>query len=138
VKKWVIILSLIILATVTYNIFSAESELYARTVFIHRIFNHPTGFIVHYQKQNMRLHEIYIPYSWFQVPREGGVTAWRAEVIYGNRPEFPFMQIFWDRNGFSHVRLFLHENRTHPSWGTLRNPSRFNDSFDIEEPYFRF
>jgi hypothetical protein len=115
-----------------------ESELYAKSVPIQRIYHHPQGFIILYQKQNREPHRIFVPYIWFQVPREHEGARWRAEVVYGSRQEAPFMHIFWDRNGFSHVRLFLQESRTHQSWGMLLNPNRFDDSFDIEEPDFQF
>jgi len=137
VKKWVIILSLIIVATITYNTFSIESEFYVRSVPILRVYHHNQGFVVIYQTENIGAHRIYVPYRWFQVPQETGVS-WRAEVVYGNSIEFPYMNIFWNRNGFSHMRLFLVNNKAHHSWGNLHNPTQFNDNFDIEVPDLRF
>jgi len=137
VKKWVIVLSLVILVAITYKTFSNESEYYAKTVPVFRVYHHNRGFVVLYQKQNTDIHRIFVPYSWFQVQRDSN-TPLRAELFYGHGIEYPYMQIFWDRNGFSHIRLFLMDTRTHRSWGNLHNPNNFNDRFDIEAPDFQF
>jgi hypothetical protein len=139
VKKWAIILSIIILATVTYGSFGAESEYYVRSVPIYKVYHHNDGFIILYEMQNSRVHRIFVPYKWFQVPpTKDAESVWRAEVFYGNTIEFPYMNIYWDRNGFSHVRLFLRQNKQHPSWGFLQNPNQFDGNFDIDKPDFKF
>ena len=136
-KKWAIILSIIILTTITYSISSIESDYYVKSVPIFRIYHHSKGFVVLYEKQNMDVHRIYLPYAWFQVPDKTS-PEWKAEVIYGNGFEYPYMNIYWNRSGFSHVRLFLHDNKSHSSWGSLRNQNQFDNSFDIEQPVFEF
>jgi len=137
VKKWIIILALIILATITYNTFSAESEFYVKSVPVYKIYHHNKGFVVLYEKQNSDVHRIFVPYTWFHVPQDAG-HMWKAEVFYGSNIEYPYMNIYWDKNGFSHVRLFLREKKTDPSWGIIQNPNRFDNNFDIESPDFVF
>ncbi len=136
-KKWAVILSLIILATITYSTFSAESDYYVKSVTIYKVYHHNKGFVVLYEKQNMDIHRTFIPYKWFQVPQDSSVK-WKAEVVYGSNVEYPYMNIYWDKNGFSHVRLYLKEKKTDPSWGMLQNPNQFDNSFDIEQPDLQF
>jgi len=137
VKKWIIILSLIILATITYNTFSIESDYYVKSVPVYKIYHHQKGFVVLYEKQNSDLHRIFLPYAWFQVPQESG-APWKAEVFYGSNIEYPYMNIYWDKSGFSHVRLFLRAKKTDPSWGFLKLPNMFDNEFDIEKPDLQF
>ncbi len=136
-KKWVVLLSLVILATITYTAWSEESEFYVKTVNIYKIYHHNKGFRIVYEKQDMQLTDVFIPYSWFRVP-DKPAEEWKAEVIYGDMPEYPYMNIYWKGGQFSHIRLFLKAKKTHPSWGTLRDPDSFNNSFDIESPDFDF
>ena len=136
-KKWVILLSLIILATVTYSAWSEESEYYVKTVNIYKIYHHHKGFRVVYDKQNMTVDDIFIPYSWFRVP-DKPADEWKAEVVYGDRSEYPYFNAYWENGKFSHIRLFLKLKKTHPSWGSLKNPDRYNDSFELESPDFNF
>ena len=136
-KKWVIILSIIILATITYTSFSAESEYYVKSVPIYKIYHHNKGFIVLYQKQDLKPHRIFLPYKWFQVPDKSSAD-WKAEVIYGRNTEYPYMNIYWNKTGFSHVRIFLRENKGDPSYGLLQNPNIYDNSFDSDVPDFVF
>jgi len=139
-KKWVVLLSLIILATVTYTAWSesVESEYYVKTVPIFKIYHHNEGFRVVYETQSLELKDTFIPYSWFknpQLPEEG---SWKAEVVYGDVPDYPYFNVYWKNGQFSHIRLFLRNKRTHPSWGTLKDPNRYDDSFNIEAPVLEF
>lgn len=136
-KKWVVLLSLIILATITYSAWSEESEYYVKTVNIFKIYNHNKGFRVVYETQDLKLKDTFIPYSWFRVP-EREADDWKAEVVYGDRAEYPYFNVYWKNGQFSHIRLFLRNKRTHPSWGTLKDPDRYNNSFDVETPVFDF
>ncbi len=136
-KKWVVILSLVILATITYSTWSAESDFYVKAVTIHKVYHHQKGFVVLYEKQNLDLHRVFIPYDWFNIPQEQD-GRWKAEVFYGEKPEYPYMNIYWDRQGFSHLRLYLKTKKTDPSWGSLKNPNSYDNSFDIESPDFSF
>ena len=136
-KKWVVILSLIILATITYSSWSSESDYYVKAVSIHKAYHHNNGFIIQYLKQDMSLHQVFVPYKWFDLP-DDKEKPWKAEVFYGSNPEYPYMNIYWDKGEFSHLRLYLREQKTDPSWGTIRNPRLFDDKFDIEIPDLSF
>ena len=136
-KKWIIILSLIIVATITYNTFSIESEYYVKSVPVYKIYHHAKGYVVLYEKQNGDIHRIFLPYTWFQVPQDSG-TTWKAEIFYGKNSEYPYINIYWDKEGFSHIRVFAKEKRTDPSWGILNSPNKFDDSFDIDSPDLQF
>jgi len=136
-KKWVVILSLIILATITYSTYSAESDYYVKAVTVYKVYHHQKGFVVVYEKQNMDLHRVFVPYKWFQVP-DPETNKWLAEVYYGSKPEYPYMNIYWDKEGFSHLRLYLKEQKSDPSWGTLSDPNKYDDSFDIDKPDLSF
>ena len=139
-KKWVVLLSLIILATVTYSAWSesVESEYYVKTVLIHKIYHHTQGFRVVYETQDLKLKDTFIPYSWFKNPQNPDPDNWKAEVVYGDMPEYPYYNIYWKNGQFSHIRLFLRNKRTHPSWGTLKDPDRYTENFNIDSPDFEF
>jgi hypothetical protein len=136
-KKWVVILSLIILATITYTTWSAESDYYVKTVRIYKIYHHKKGFVVTYEKQSLDVFTTFIPYAWFDAPKEKGERL-KAEVLYKDLPEYPYMNIYWDKNGFSHVRLYLQEKKTHPSYGSLTNPNVYDNSFAVDAPVLQF
>lgn len=139
-KKWIVILSLVILATVTYSAWteSVESEYYVKTVPIFKIYHHNQGFRVVYETQDLKLKDTFIPYAWFKNPQNPTAEHWKAEVVYGDRGEYPYFNVYWKNGKFSHIRLFLWNSKHHLSWGTLKDPNRYNDKFDIEEPVFDF
>lgn len=136
-KKWIAILSLVLLATITYISWSQEQDLFVKTVPVYKVYHHKKGFVVVYEKQDKSLYRTFIPYTWFRVP-EDGTNKWKGEISYGNKREYPYMNVFWDNGEFSHVRLFLKRAKTDSSWGILESPNLYDNSFDIETMSLEF
>jgi hypothetical protein len=53
-------------------------------------------------------------------------------MIPTNHPSAPYMTVFYEGAEFSHVRLFVQENRNHPTWGTLSGGEDLSEEFAVE------
>ena len=99
---------------------SVQSPFFAKTVFIQKITSTKEGYIVVYLDDRLNPHTSYIPIQWFY--KSTGATSdgfAKAEILYGNGPQFPYMQIFWKDGKFHHLRIFAERNLNSPSWGIL-------------------
>ncbi len=92
-----------------------EPRPYVRTVHLERVYTHSNGYKVVYRTSRLETAETYIPARWF------GRASGRGEIIYTNHKAAPYMQVYYESGEFSHVRLFVRSNTTHPSWGFLPN-----------------
>ena len=105
-----------------------ESEFYYVNVAVERIFPYRSGYVVLYRVGANRMARVYLPYEWFSE------AAGRGEVVTlprGNN--WPSMSVFYRDGEFSHVRLFIHWWKGHPTWGNLPLNVNLNEHFaDVE------
>ncbi|MCL2179849.1 MAG: hypothetical protein FWB83_01860 [Treponema sp.] len=130
-----LILTLIFMAIIT-PIFAQNSSsgnahtFYYINVRVEKIYPSHTGYIVLYHTQTGTA-LIGLPNPWF---RE---AAGMAELIrLGAGSDWPSMTVFYVDGEFSFVRLYIHRNRGHESWGSIPmgfDVSRyFGDTFEIQ------
>ena len=126
----------LVIATALLLLFAAAavaetSEYFYKTIPITKVYPHRDGFRIVYRRSNMELSVLYVPDDWFQfTPGEG--QRGKGELVIAKNPSYPYMSIFWKNGEFSHIRLYLHENKQDISWGDLDNPESYADKFDID------
>lgn len=115
--KRITLLTLLVLIISTSAVFAQqfenESEMYPKTLQIHKIYNHSMGFKVEYIRQDYSLGSFWAPIEWFRGAASTGVIA------YGKGPAYPYVSFFYMNGEMSHFRLYLIENPAHESWGSL-------------------
>jgi hypothetical protein len=137
-KKAVIIVAAILFLGVSFGVFAAESELYARTILIEKVYPHKLGYKIMYITSKLDFTMTYIPHKWFShsSAKEGSLV--KGEVVWGNDSSYPYMIVFWKEGKFSHIRLFLKSNLHDISYGTLDPSQNVEDKFNIEEISLEF
>lgn len=111
-----------------------ETEMYARSFYIQRIYPNRHGYRIIYTNDTGARHELYAPLEWFGQP-DGGIQL--AEMRHGRNPAYPYMEVFWKDGAFSHMKVFARQDYSHESWGTWLNiPGNVEELFDVDEPQF--
>ncbi len=98
----------------------------AVTVYVQRVFPHRLGYVVIYNRSDLYPGEVYLPNRWFTD------AAGRGEIIRTLHQSAPYMTVFYMNGEFSHVRLFVHDNPAHRSWGALPSDADLTDEFAAE------
>lgn len=89
--------------------------------------------MVMYRKSGAELGRTYLPAKWFS--QAGG----KGELLKMNTGKtWPYMTVFYKDGAFSHIRVFVRGDLSHPSWGNLPQGSNIDDKFDIEELQLEF
>jgi len=102
---------------------ATESQYYAKTLFIEKVTSHEKGYRVVYYTAHGDPKVIYVPIEWFYknsnyLTDDGFV---KAEIVRGNGPSYPYMQIFWKDGKFHHIRLFVRDSYSDRSWGVVHD-----------------
>jgi hypothetical protein len=138
VKKAVLLIAAILFLGVSFGVFAAESELYARTILIEKVYPHKLGYKIMYTTGKLDYTMTYIPHKWFSHSSTKGDSLAKGEVLWGNDSSYPYMIVFWKGGKFSHVRLFLKSNFQDISYGTLDPSQNLEEKFNIEEISLEF
>jgi hypothetical protein len=105
-----------------------ESEFYYKSVPLEKIYIHRAGYVLAYRRGVTHLVQLYIPYDWFSD------TAGKAEVIMLPKGQsWPSLTVFYKEGEFSHMRLYVHRWKEHPTWGIIPISANIDDRFkDVE------
>jgi hypothetical protein len=111
-----------------------ESEYYPVFVQVEKVYNYSKGYIVRYRKGPFQMANAYLPIEWFkgtsgkgQIVRQGSANTWPRLVVYYKDGEF------------SHVRLYVHRDRNHETWGVARASDELDGKFEnVDEPKLEF
>lgn len=129
--KRITLLALMILLLAATGAFAQqlenESELYPKTMQIHKIYNHSNGFKIEYVKSDYSLGSFWAPIEWFRGTNSTGGIA------YGEGGAYPYVSFFYKAGEMSHFRLYLVENPAHESWGSLDPGTDFSGEFPDPE-----
>jgi len=102
-----------------------ESEYYYINVTLEKIYPHPKGYIVQYRKGINRVGTVYIPSEWFTY------AAAKGEIIKLPRGrDWPYMSVYYKNGEFSHVRLLVHHQHTHQTWGSVPQNVNIDERFE--------
>ena len=111
-----------------------ESEYYYFNVPIEKIYSHRLGYVVLYRKGPTALARTFLPVEWF-IDAQG-----KGEFVglRGGR-EWPSMSVYYKNGEFSHLRLRVRTNKSHPTWGFVPLNVNIDDAFkDIDEIRLEF
>lgn len=109
------------------------SSFYYVNVPLEKVFPHRLGYMVMYRRSGAELGRAYLPARWFS--QAGG----KGELLkLGTGKTWPYMTIFYKDGAFSHLRVFVRGDLSHPSWGYLPQGSNIDSQFDIEELRLEF
>lgn len=103
-----------------------ESEYFVHTIYLNQVFRHSMGFKVTYTAENLDFEQVYLPASWFRK------AAGQGELVETNSRSAPYMDVYYRDGEFSHVRLFVRRNQSHPSWGRLEDEPNAAERFDVD------
>ena len=103
-----------------------SSNFYYQTVSVEKVYPTRRGYIIQYYRGGIKdFGTISIPNDWFTN------AASKAELI--TLPPgrgWPYMTLFYKDGEFSHVRLYVHANRHHPTWGNVPLPADVSRYFE--------
>lgn len=105
---------------------SKKSNIYPKTMAIHRIYPHALGYKVDYIKSNRTLGTFYAPLDWFKK------SAGYGEIVYGFGEAYPYATFYYEDGKIDHFRLYLIDNFSDISWGRLQDKD-YDDKFGAEE-----
>lgn len=109
-----------------------RDQFYAITVKVQRVYPHSLGYKVIYNRTDLYPEELFLPGRWFTE------AAGRAEITPKRHPSVPYLTIFYRNNEVSHVRLFVHPDRSHRSWGTLPSGQDLREQFASDDLVIRY
>jgi hypothetical protein len=131
----------LLLSILALPLAAQEVELYAKSVYIYKVYPHPKGYVILYYKNNGRdLSSLHLPREWFnRKTAQSFDGSSKAEMHYGDGPTIPYMQIFWKEGSFHHLKLFVRPDQSRPMWGVIPDASTEDDKFVVDEdPEFFF
>ncbi len=127
-RRFIGVLSLALLLAGTFAL-AAQSkgdQIFVKTMPIMKIYAHPLGYRVLYEKSNLEVGEFYLPLEWFT--KAGG----KGEIVWGSDTSYPYFSIFWKSGKFDHIRLYLQENLSSTTWGRLSGGEELRQKFRVE------
>jgi hypothetical protein len=113
---------------------ASESEHYYVNVPLEKVYIGREGYVVMYRKGVNNLAKAYIPYEWFNA------AAGKGELVTLPRgTNWPSLTIFYKSGEFSHIRLYIHRERGHTSWGIVPANANLSEHFkDVESIELEF
>jgi hypothetical protein len=105
--------------------FRNESEYFYESVAIEKVYNTYRGYVVSYRTSSLGVAQAYLPGEWFEGAAQKGDF-----LRQGSADAWPRLQVFYKNGEFSHVRLLVHKNRNHSTWGTIPQGVNLDDKFD--------
>ena len=103
-----------------------STDIQVLTVYIQKVYPHRLGYRLIYFKSDLYPGEAFLPSRWFTQ------AAGKGEIIESEAGNVPYMHIYWHDGEFNHVRLFVHADRSHRSWGALPSDVDYRNQFAIE------
>jgi len=90
-----------------------DSKVYYVNVPVEKIYPTNNGYVIYYRTQT-GITTVGLPYSWFNE------AAGKADLVrLPPGTNMPSMSVFYRDGEFSHVRVYIHRNRNHFTWGSI-------------------
>ena len=123
-----LILCVLLFGAVSVFPLAAESK-EAGVYYVHtqlvKIFPHPKGYYVIYQRAGLGTGEAFIPLEWFS-PKEN-----KADIAFINTTRInPYLSFFIRDGKCEYVRISTPRDRGANVWGLLSYPQQYNEKFD--------
>jgi len=134
-KKLIIVAIFLALITPVFAQSISEensSDMYYVNIPVERIYPTGKGYIVQYRK-TVGLGTIGIPNEWFTD------AASKAELItLPPGTNWPTITVFYREGEFSHVRLYVHRSRAHPTWSNAPQGADVSRYFEADTIVIEF
>jgi hypothetical protein len=108
--------------------YTNESEYYPVFVQVEKIYNYSKGYIVSYRKGPFQMANAYLPIEWFR-----GTSGKGHIVRQGSANTWPRLVVYYKNGEFSHLRLYVHRDRNHETWGVARASAELDSKFENVE-----
>ncbi|MDR1412170.1 MAG: hypothetical protein LBI91_08185 [Spirochaetaceae bacterium] len=108
--------------------FENESEYYPVFVQVEKVYNYSKGYIVVYRKGPFQMANAYLPLEWFN-----GASGKGEVVRQGSANTWPRLVVYYKDGELSHVRLYVHRDRNHETWGVARASKELDSKFENVE-----
>ena len=136
-KKFVILFIVgLVVSSLSAQTVSEEntSKIYYYNVSVEKVYPTRRGYIIQYYRGGIKdFGTISIPNEWFTD------AAGKAELItLPPGRNWPTMTIFYKDGEFSHLRLYVHRNKRHQTWGNVPLPADVSRYFEDIEMQFKF
>jgi hypothetical protein len=103
-------------------------DAYVKTVHIMKIWMHQLGYKIQFWTSKSTVGELYVPITWFN---KG--PASKADITFGNTPEYPYFSVFWVDGTFDHIMIYAMEDFHSPTWGVLESPTDLSSQFNVQD-----
>jgi hypothetical protein len=101
-----------------------ESEYYYVNVTLEKVFPYRAGYVVQYRKGIGQIGTNYLPIEWFSAAASKGELVMLPKGI-----AWPSMSVYYKNGEFSHVRLYVHRQYSHSTWGSIPQTVNIDDRF---------
>jgi hypothetical protein len=94
----------LLLSILALPLAAQEVELYAKSVYVYKVYPHPKGYVdpMYYKNNGRDLSSLHLPREWFnRKTAQSFDGSSKAELHYGDNPTIPYMQIFLERRQLS-------------------------------------
>ena len=126
-------------------------DLYYINVPVEKIYPSGKGYIIQYLKNTGKVATVGIPNEWFVYSQsvngepDAGTAAASRQYIAAGKAEivvlppgrnWPTLTIFYKNGEFSHVRLYVHKDKGHSTWGNIpqgADVTRYSKYFEDTE-----
>jgi hypothetical protein len=109
-----------------------DPTLYAISVPVQRVYPHSLGYKVIYNRSDLYPDTVYLPGRWFTE------AAGKAEIVRTRHPSAPYLTVFYRNGDVSHMRLFVHADWSHRTWGALPSGEDLREQFSSDEFRIRY
>ncbi len=115
----------IVAAQQASDLIDNRSNMFVHTIYLDTVYTHALGYKVTYRGDDYSRRAIYLPQNWFtQAGAKGQLVSTRSDAA-------PYMTVFFTEGEFSHVRLYVPNNRDHIAWEILREEN-LEEEFNVE------
>jgi hypothetical protein len=116
-KKFIVVLIFLAVVSPAFAQRISEensSNVYYINVPVEKVYPSGQGYIIQYRRAVNQIGTVGIPNEWFTD------AAGRAELItLPPGKNWPTMSVFYREGQFSHIRLYVHRWKAHPTWGNV-------------------
>ena len=103
-----------------------STDMFVKTLPITKVYTHRLGFKIVYLKSDLSLGNAYVPISWFDE------TGGKGLLIKGTNSSFPYFSIFWSEGTFHSIKMYVHKDLSHPTWGRLDPSMDLSSEFALD------
>ena len=91
-----------------------SSDMFYVNVSVEKVYPSSAGYIIQYRKGVNGIGTVALPNEWFTDAAGKGEL-----IILPSGTSWPTLSVFYKEGEFSHVRLYVHRSKAHPTWGSV-------------------